>query len=29
LLHFAAFALLATEARAADHPGGECARELP
>jgi len=29
LLHFVAFALLATEARAADHPGGECARELP
>lgn len=28
-LHLVAFALLATESRAADHPGGECAREMP
>lgn len=29
MLHLTAFALLATESRAADHPGGECAREMP
>ena len=29
LLHLAAFALLATEARASDHPGGEIADRMP
>lgn len=29
LLHFAAFALLATESRASDHPGGEIAERMP
>ena len=29
LLHLAAFALLATESRASDHPGGEIADRMP
>ncbi len=29
LLHLSAFALLATESRASDHPGGEIANRLP
>jgi di/tricarboxylate transporter len=29
LLHLAAFALLATESRASDHPGGEVADRMP
>jgi hypothetical protein len=29
LLHFAAFALLALEPRASDHPGGEVADRMP
>ena len=29
LLHLAAFALLATESRASDHPGGEIAERMP